>query len=144
MGVYNATEAFVDVANRVLVRAATIMVFTTCGSLERTTSPWETIVCILVDAATGSALLATIVIITNRWWLHRWRRWWSRVWRILPFFDRIRCLHCNPTYTSFGIAQITLHSNISSLSPIRTPWVSHYPVINTIFCAVSNSSHTMV
>jgi len=31
----------------------------------------------------------TVVIVTNIWWLHRWRGWWSRIGWVWTTLNRI-------------------------------------------------------
>lgn len=67
---YHKTGASVKVTDGIIVRAATIVIVTTGGTLERTASPGKAILSILIDTAACRALLAAVVIITNSGWLH--------------------------------------------------------------------------
>lgn len=53
--------------------AATIVVLTTGGALKWAAPPCKTVVVVFVDTATGGALRASVVIITNSFWAYR--RW---------------------------------------------------------------------
>lgn len=141
---YRQAGPCINVADGIVMRAAAVMVITAGGTLERAASPWKAIVCVLIDTAASVALRAGVIAITDSWGLYR--RWWrgARVGGILAFLDRVRGLHCYTTFAGGSACQIALHPDIPFLSPAWTPWVPHNPVINTIFCAISNSSNSMV
>lgn len=64
--------------------------------------------------------------------------------RVLASLDRVRRLHCDSTLASKGFSYVTLHPDVSMLTPASSPWVPHNPVIHTILCAVPNHSNTVV
>lgn len=120
------------------------MVVTAGGTLKRAATPWKAVISPLEKTAAGVALWTGEVIVTNCRRLNRRRRRGTRVGRVLAFLDGIRGLHCDSTYASGSAFKITLHPDIAFLTPTGTPWVSHNPVINTIFCAISNRGNAMV
>lgn len=141
---YRQAGPCINVTDGEVMRAAAVMVITAGGRLERAASPCKAIVCILIDTAASVALRTVVVVITDSWGLYRrWRRG-AGVGGVLAFLDRVRGLHCNTTFAGGSAIQIALHPDIPCLSPASTPWVPHNPVINTIFCAISNSSNSMV
>lgn len=118
---YHLAGACVYIADREVMRTATIVVFTAGGCLERAASPGKAVVCILIDAAAGGALGTRVVTVADGWGLH-WR-WWRRagIGRILATFDRVRGLHHYTTFASGGTNHITCHSDVALLSPAITP-----------------------
>lgn len=126
------------------MRAATIVIITAGGCLERAASPGKAVVCILIDAAAGVALGTRVVTVTDSRGFHR--RWWrrARIGRILASLDGVRGLHGYTTFASGGTSHITCHSDVAFLSPATAPWVLHYPVINSIFGAISDCRNPMI
>lgn len=58
--------------------------------------------------------------------------------------DWVRGLHRNTTF-SFGIINPSLKFYVASLSPFRSPWVSHYPILSPFWVwSVPNRCHTVV
>ena len=141
---YRQAGAFFKIADGIFLWAARIIVIAAGGRLKWTASPCKARSSILIKTAAGIALRTGVIVVTDSWG-HYWRRWrWAWVGRILTFLDRVGGLHCYSTFASCFANQIALHPNITCLSPACTPWVSHNPVINTIVCAIPNSSNSMV
>lgn len=141
---YHQAGPSTNITDGIVMWAAAIVVITAGGSLKRAASPCKARVTILKDTAASVALRARVIIVTHsRRLCWRWRRR-SGVGRILAFLYGIWGLHGNSTLARESASHITLHPNIASLSPATAPWILHNPVISSIFCAISNSSNTMV
>lgn len=93
------TGPLVNVANGIVMRTTTWVIFTADCSLKRTTSPWKAKFSNSKYTTTSSAWSTTVISTTNGWWVHRWRRRWSRIWGILALLYGIGRLHCNSTFT---------------------------------------------
>ena len=140
---YSQAGSFVNIADRVVMRAAAVVVIAAGSSLERAASPCKAILSIIKDAATSAAIRAGKVIITHRWRFHwRWRRW-TGIGGVLAFLDRVRGFDCNSTFSSWA-GNVSLHSDIAALPPALAPRVPHNPVVFTLFSSVTHSGNTMV
>lgn len=143
---YHGAGALLNVTNRVLIRAATVMVITADCIFKRATSPSKTEVPYCENTAASGASRALVVFITHSGGLNRRRRRWRgrrRVGRIPTFLDRVRWLNGNATQPGFRV-HITVHSHVALFSPVWTPWVLDNPVVQAVFCAVSDNSHAVV
>lgn len=124
--------------------AATVMVIAAGCGFKRAASPTKAGASILIDTAAGSSFLAWEVVITFGRGLHR--RWWrsSRFWRVHSGFDGVWRLYCYTTLACGNIGHISLQPDITTLSPVFTPWIPHNPIICTIVCTISNSDNTVI
>lgn len=96
--IYPETGPLASVANGIVVRTTTWVIFTADCSLKRTTSPWKAKFSNSKYTTTSSAWSATVISTTNVWWVHRWRRRWSWIWGILALLYGIGRLHYDSTF----------------------------------------------
>lgn len=142
---YQSASSGIEVAYRIVMGAAAVVVITAGCRLKGAASPSKAVITILVDAAASASLRAWIIIITNSWGFYR-RRWWRwiRLRRVLTLLGWIWWLYGNSTLARFGAGDIALQPDVSILTPAGSPWVPHNPVINTVFGTIPNSNHTVV
>lgn len=87
---YQSASSGVKVTDRIVPRAAAVMVITAGCRLKWAASPSKAVITILVDAAASVSIWARVVIIADSRGLHR-RRGWGRAGprRILAFLGGV-------------------------------------------------------
>jgi hypothetical protein len=68
---YLKTKSSINVTDRILMRAATVVIITASSGFKRTASPLKARFSILINTATSGSFSTAIVTVTDRWWLHR-------------------------------------------------------------------------
>lgn len=123
--------------------AAAVMVITAGGAFKWAASPFKAQIWEFEDTAASFSGGTGVIFITYRWGFHRTWRSWAWIWGVWSAFSGVGRLHCNSTETGWGI-DITLHPDVATFAPVRTPRVSDNPVINASFRTISNHIYTMV
>lgn len=125
------------------MRAAAVVIIAAGSTLEWATAPGEALLAVLVDAAAGRARGALVVAVTDgrRWGGRRWS--WAGVRGVLTRLGRVGRLDGNTTFAT-GCLDVTLHPDVTILSPDSTPGVPDEPVVLAVLCTITNGGDTMV
>lgn len=63
---------------------------------------------------------------------------------VLGGLGRVRRLHCYSALACQCVSHITFYFKVSVFTPVLSPWVSHNPVVQSIFFTITNHHHTVV
>lgn len=102
------------------MRAATVVVVTAGGPLQRAASPGKAKFAIIVDAAAGGAIRARVVVVAHARWLGGGGRRWARVGWVGALLYRVGGLQSNATLARCCI-DVALHSDVTTLTPRFAP-----------------------
>lgn len=142
--VYHRASSSSDVADRVARRAAAGVILAAGGALDRAAAPDQADVPEAKRAAAGAArgarevLVADIVRGSRRCW-----RGWRRPGRVRALLRRVGRHHRDPALPSAGV-DVPLHTDVTSLAPLRAPRVADDPVVLPVLGAVADRDDTMV
>ncbi len=75
-----------------------------------------------------------------------WWGWWggTRIRRVRTCLYGIRRLNVDTTQTKTAGFNIPLHTQITPLTPIATPWVLHNPIVQSMLSTISNYQHSVI
>lgn len=140
---YHEAGSLLNIADGVLVRAAAVVIIAAGGALEWAAAPGVAVFAILVDAAAGGAIGASVVVVADGG-----RRGWGRRSRagvrgVLALLQRVGWLNGNAALATARL-DVALHTDVAGLTPALAPRVPHDPVVLAILCAVPNSSDAVI
>lgn len=97
------------------------MVIATGGGLDRAASPSKAVITKLIETAASASLRTGVIIVTNcRGFYWRWGGG-TGLRRVHTILGGVRRLNSNSTLASACTSQITLQSDVATLSPSGTP-----------------------
>jgi len=154
---YPEAEPIIDITNRVITRAAvcrfsaanSILIWAATIDYAGTEKLKNATTCLITRAEGGVSTVTWLRAGRRwRWWWWRWRwrrrrrRWWRwRRWR--RHFCRIRGVGVDCTNT-IRFTSVSSYIKITFHSPLRAPWILHYPIIFIIFWTITDYQNSMI